>query len=103
MLSTVDLCRLLADPTRLGVITLLAEGDEACVCDLIDCLETPQSTMSRHLGQLRQAGLVVARREGTWMHYRINPALPAWARETIETLAEPAREQLGLLPIRKAC
>lgn len=103
MIKTVDLCRLLADPTRLGVVTLLAGGEEACVCELVDCLATPQSTMSRHLGQLRQAGLLVARRDGTWMHYRLNPALPPWALETIETLAMPAGEQLGLTPIRQAC
>ena len=103
MLQTVDLCRLLADPTRLGVVSLLARGEEACVCELVDRLETPQSTMSRHLGQLRQAGLLVARRDGTWMHYRLNPALPSWALETIETLATPAGEQLGLTPIRQAC
>ena len=103
MISTVDLCKLLADPTRLGVVSLLAHGEEACVCELVDCLEIPQSTMSRHLGQLRTAGLLVARRDGTWMHYRLNPSLPAWALETIDRLAEPASEQLGLKPIRQAC
>lgn len=103
MLHAVDLCRLLADPTRLGVVSLLAAGEESCVCELVDRLATPQPTMSRHLGQLRQAGLLVARRDGTWMHYRLNPALPTWVLETIETLALPAGEQLGLAPVRKVC
>ena len=103
MIQVAELCRLLADPTRLGVMSLLADDREACVCELVDRLETPQSTMSRHLGQLRRAGLVVARRDGTWMHYRLNPALPAWALDTIETLEAPAGEQLDLTPVRQAC
>jgi ArsR family transcriptional regulator, arsenate/arsenite/antimonite-responsive transcriptional repressor len=62
--------RALADVTRLRILTLLADG-EVCVCDIHDTLRVPQPTASRHLAYLRQAGLVEARREGTWMHYRI--------------------------------
>ena len=60
----------LADPTRLRILTLLVEG-EVCVCEIHDTLRLPQPTVSRHLAYLRRTGLVEARRDATWMHYRL--------------------------------
>jgi ArsR family transcriptional regulator len=60
----------LADATRLRILGLLLTG-EVCVCDIHESLKIPQSKASRHLAYLRRAGLVEARREGLWMHYRI--------------------------------
>lgn len=60
----------LAEPTRLRLLVLLLAG-EACVCDLLAALDRPQPVVSRHLGVLRRAGLVHARREGVWMWYRL--------------------------------
>ena len=68
-----------ADATRRRILLLLLGRGELCVCDLLDVLELPQSKVSRHLGVLRESGLVVARRAGTWMHYRLNPDMPLWA------------------------
>jgi ArsR family transcriptional regulator len=65
-----DTYKALADRTRLRILMLLAEG-EVCVCDIHDTLRLPQPTASRHLAYLRRVGLVEARREGTWMHYRL--------------------------------
>ncbi|MEP6777181.1 MAG: metalloregulator ArsR/SmtB family transcription factor [Chthoniobacterales bacterium] len=59
----------LSDPTRLRLLNLLAKG-EVCVCDLASTLAIVQPKVSRHLAYLRRAGLVDARREGKWMHYR---------------------------------
>jgi len=61
----------LGDPVRLRLFQLLAGRDELCVCHLTEALDLPQSTVSRHLGVLRHAGLVQTRREGKWMHYRL--------------------------------
>jgi len=61
----------LGDPVRLRLFQLLASENELCVCHLTEALELPQSTVSRHLGVLRHAGLVKTRREGKWMHYRL--------------------------------
>jgi len=61
----------LGDPVRLRLFQLLAGQDELCVCHLTEALNLPQSTVSRHLGVLRHAGLVQTRREGKWMHYRL--------------------------------
>jgi ArsR family transcriptional regulator len=60
----------LADSTRLRILGLLAAGD-VCVCHIHEALRIPQSKASRHLAYLRRAGLVTARRAGTWMHYQL--------------------------------
>jgi ArsR family transcriptional regulator len=63
------LFKTLADPTRLRLLNLLACG-ETCVCELTDTLRVVQPKVSRHLAQLKRAGLVEARRNGKWTHYR---------------------------------
>ena len=60
----------LADKTRLRLLNLMGT-EEICVCFLVEGLETHQPKISRHLAYLRKAGVVAARREGKWMHYRI--------------------------------
>ena len=62
----------LADPTRLRLLRLLRR-QELCVCELVDALRMPQYKISRHLRKLRAIGLVEARRDGRWMHYRLGP------------------------------
>lgn len=51
---------------------LLVSGQELCVCDIMAALDLPQSTVSRHLSYLRNAGLVDDRRQGIWMYYTLN-------------------------------
>src|SRR6202022_5083393 len=63
------LFKALADPTRLRLLNLLACG-ETCVCELADTLRVVQPKVSRHLARLKRAGLVDARRNGKWTHYR---------------------------------
>ena len=63
--------RALADPTRLRIINLIGD-QEVCVCFFVEILNTNQPKISRHLAYLRRAGIVAARREGIWMHYRIS-------------------------------
>lgn len=71
----------LAEPTRLEAMRLLADGSEHCVCELMRKLGATQSRMSRHMQVLKQAGLVVDRRDAQWVRYRINPDLsPPLAR-----------------------
>jgi ArsR family transcriptional regulator len=71
--STFDVERFfqaLGDMTRLRLLNLMGE-QELCVCYFVEILEQPQPKISRHLAYLRSAGMVTARREGTWMHYRM--------------------------------
>jgi ArsR family transcriptional regulator len=72
--SSLDSARLFkafADPVRLRLLNLLAEDREFCVCHLHEALGLPQPTVSRHLAYLRKCGLVVGRKEGLWVHYRL--------------------------------
>jgi len=64
------LFRALADHTRLRLLNLMGD-DEVCVCFLVEALGVTQPKISRHLAYLRRAGIVTARREGKWMHYRL--------------------------------
>jgi ArsR family transcriptional regulator len=84
---------LLADSTRLRSLLLIHAESEVCVCELTFALQESQPKISRHLAAMRDAGLVVPRREGTWMHYSLSPDLPAWA---LEIIAE-AVQRLGPL------
>jgi ArsR family transcriptional regulator, arsenate/arsenite/antimonite-responsive transcriptional repressor len=62
----------LSDRTRLRLLNLIGD-DEVCVCFFVEVLEEGQPKISRHLAYLRRAGIVAARRDGKWMHYRIVP------------------------------
>ena len=64
------LLRALADRTRLRLLNLI-DDKEVCVCFFVEILKTSQLKISRHLAYLRRAGIVSARRDGKWMHYRI--------------------------------
>ena len=68
--SIEELFKALADRTRLRLINLMGD-DEVCVCFFVEVLKLNQPKISRHLAYLRRAGVVAARREGKWMHYRI--------------------------------
>jgi ArsR family transcriptional regulator len=67
----------LAEPTRLAALRLLADGNEHCVCELMGQLGATQSRMSRHMGVLKAAGVVIDRRDAQWVRYRRNPGLSA--------------------------
>jgi ArsR family transcriptional regulator len=92
----VTLFQALADRTRLRLINLMARG-EVCVCFFVEVLGENQPKISRHLAYLRNAGLVQARREGKWMHYRLLPQQGEAEKILGTTLAaiehEPAMQQ----------
>jgi ArsR family transcriptional regulator len=73
----------LADKTRLRLLNLMRE-DEICVCFFTEVLEESQPKVSRHLAYLRNAGIVEARRDGKWMHYRIVKPSNPFAAEVLE-------------------
>jgi len=66
-----ELFHALSDETRLEIVQRLRSG-ERCVCDLTDLLEAAQSRLSFHLKVLKDAGLVLDRRDGRWVHYSLN-------------------------------
>lgn len=75
-MNLAEIFKALGEPVRLRLYSLLASSGEVCVCHLTDALELPQSTVSRHLGVLRHAGLVTTRRDGKWMYYQLADTTP---------------------------
>jgi len=73
----------LSDPTRLRLLNLM-DGREVCVCYFVEILRQSQPKISRHLAYLRRAGIVSARREGKWMHYRMEPPVDAGAAAILD-------------------
>ena len=73
--DAIEILAALAEPTRLAAMRLLWDGREHCVCELMRELGASQSRMSRHMALLKQAGLVVDRRDAQWVRYRRAPNL----------------------------
>jgi ArsR family transcriptional regulator len=103
-----DLVRLfaaLADPTRLRLLNLM-NGREICVCYFVEILNQGQPKISRHLAYLRRAGIVEARREGKWMHYRIERPKDMRAASildaTLKTFEDGGTMQADLTRLRQA-
>ncbi len=100
------LLKTLADRTRLRLLNLMGDH-EMCVCFLVEGLQTSQPKISRHLAYLRRSGLVSSRREGLWMHYRINrPADPNLARvldEVLQSSAHDPEMKRDLARLNSAC
>ncbi len=89
----VRLLQALADPTRLAIVRELAGQGQTCACDLTSCCDVRQPTVSHHLRVLREAGLIVGERRGTWIWYRLTP-------DAAEQLGAIARDLVpgGLIP-----
>ena len=102
----VQLFAALADPTRLRLLNLM-NGHEVCVCYFVEVLNQGQPKISRHLAYLRRAGVVEARREGKWMHYRIERPDDARAGAildvTLKSLETDRNMQADLARLGKAC
>lgn len=77
--------RAVSDRTRLRILNLL-KGGELCVCDIVNALRVPQPKASRHLAYLKKAGLVTARREGLWIHYKLAPANSPFHQKLLDCL-----------------
>ncbi len=71
MKNITEVLKALSDETRLRIISLLKEGEEFCVCHIMDILEITQTKASRHLKRLRNAGLVKDRQQAQWVHYSL--------------------------------
>lgn len=85
MFTPPEVFKCLADETRARAILLIADQGELCVCELMCALGDSQPKVSRHLALLRGAGLLLDRRQGQWVYYRLNPELPAWIGDVLQT------------------
>jgi len=92
-IGTGVLFELLSDSTRRRILALLLDHREICVCRLVGALDVPQPKVSRHLAAMREAGLLVSRRHGTWIFYRFDPQVPGWAMRVVAMMVEGARTE----------
>lgn len=84
--TSTGMLKAFADPVRLRLLNLLSRDREICVCHLHEALGLPQPTVSRHLAYLRKHGLVVGRKEGLWVHYRLAKPNSSLHRSLVDTL-----------------
>lgn len=81
-MHTVDglskVLKVLADPTRLTMLKQMQDGEQ-CACSFVDCFDISQPAISRHLKMMRQAGLLLERRDKQWIHYRLNETSPFYS------------------------
>jgi len=100
------LFRALADRTRLRLLNLM-NGQEVCVCYFVEVLQISQPKVSRHLAYLRRAEIVAARRQGTWMHYRIalpeDPRAARILKEVLDSLSDDREMQKDRARLSAAC
>jgi ArsR family transcriptional regulator len=75
--------KVLADPARLRLLSMIASSDESCACDLVEPLGRSQPTVSHHLSVLTDAGLLARERRGKWAYYRVVPERLAVLREAL--------------------
>ena len=96
----------LGDNTRLRLLNLIGK-QEVCVCYFVEILGGPQPKISRHLAYLRRAGIVDARREGKWMHYRIvmppHPGAAQTLQQTLAWLKDEKQMQSDRARLTRAC
>lgn len=93
-LNPLQFFKTLSDETRLNLVLLLREKGELCVCELTSILRESQPKISRHLAILRDSGLLIDRRDGKWIHYRLSPHMPAWAAAVIEQAYQCQRDDI---------
>ena len=97
----VELFHALSDETRLSVVEMLRRG-ERCVCELQDELEAAQSRLSFHLKVLKDAGIVIDRKDGRWVHYSLNPDTFTELTEVLGDL-KPSRRGLPVKESGSCC
>lgn len=88
MIEPLAFYKNLADDTRLKSLLLIQLEGELCVCELMAALDQIQPKISRHLALLRKDKILLDRRQGQWIYYRLNPDLPNWAKAVLSETAE---------------
>lgn len=76
MKTLISIFKALADRNRLRAFAALNEYEELCACQITELLEIAGATVSRHMGLLVFAGIVLSRKEGRWVYYRLNQDQP---------------------------
>ncbi len=81
-----------SDLNRLKLLSCMKNG-EVCVCDLVDALQVSQPAVSQQLRKLKEAGIILERKAGTWKHYRLNEVQQPYIQAIIDNLDEISLKQ----------
>src|SRR5512141_2718657 len=92
--NTAEWFHALSDETRLEIMAMLSDG-ERCVCDLMDALDVAQSRLSFHLRVLKDAGIVMDRKDGRWVHYSLNRGRIEEMEALLHTMKPSSRARTG--------
>ena len=84
MIQPLELFKVLSDPTRLNIFQILYNKESRCVGELVEILDQPQPTISRHLNHLKKLGILNCVRDGTWMWYEVANDLPEWCQDILD-------------------
>lgn len=93
MMQPLELFKVLSDPTRLKLFQILFQKEARCVCELVEMLDQPQPTVSRHLNHLKKLGILSCVRDGTWMWYEVADDLPSWCQDILTTTYQTLIQQ----------
>jgi ArsR family transcriptional regulator len=102
MIEPLQFYKGLADETRLKSLMLIQMEGELCVCELMAALDEAQPKISRHLALLRADKILLDRRQGQWIYYRLNPDLPNWVKAVLAQTAESNRAYIEV-NLKKLC
>ena len=92
-IQPIELFKVLSDPTRLKLFQILYKKEARCVGELVDMLDQPQPTISRHLNHLKKLGILSCVRDGTWMWYKVANDTPEWCAEILEITYQTLKSQ----------
>lgn len=93
IIQPIELFKVLSDPTRLKLFQILYNKEARCVGELVDMLDQPQPTISRHLNHLKKLGILSCVRDGTWMWYKVANDMPEWCVEILNITYQTLQEQ----------
>ncbi|WP_227679794.1 ArsR/SmtB family transcription factor [Psychrobacter frigidicola] len=85
VMQPLELFKVLSDPTRLKLFQILFQQNPRCVRELVEILDQPQPTVSRHSNHLKKLGILSCVRDGTWMWYEVADDLPTWCQDILDT------------------
>jgi ArsR family transcriptional regulator len=97
MEKLVQIAKILSDTNRVKIIALIHREKELCVCELCDTLGISQPLVSRHLKQMRDAGLVKTKQSGKWIIYSL------YENEMLHCLLDTIQEDITTLPKIISC
>lgn len=97
----IDLFKVLSDSTRLKIFKILFKKEARCVGELVEILDQPQPTISRHLNHLKKMNILSCVRDGTWMWYTVSDDVPSWCQEILDITDEQTilDEDMNLLSL----